>query len=241
MKPTFTALTLLVLLFLTTNAFAIQILSQTTRNYVAPSITDCRPVCLNKNSNTEGWYYPRNKSLIKYAECRYCSPACMNALNSFEGWYDSCTGLPLVFTNCNQTVLNPQKPAETLLSTTKATTLITTTKASTTTTTLPACGPVCIKKSPSLKGWFNYCTKELVKEASCTHCSVVYKDGGWYDGCNSRLIMTAGTVITTTTTSAAKTTTTVNTQTSSLRSSMVSSAVSSAISQIASSIAGKSV
>jgi len=173
----------------------------------------------------------------------------MNVLNFFEGWYDTCTGLPIVFTDCNKTIKNPTQKNEAVTTTTQATTTIVTTTKATTTTTLPKCAPVCIKKTPYLKGWFNYCTKQLIKEASCTHCSLIYKEengvAGWYDGCNSRLITTIGTVITTTTTTTVQTTkstapsTTFNSQTSSMRSSLVSSAVSSALSRIASSAAAK--
>ncbi|MFH1125604.1 MAG: hypothetical protein V1703_00625, partial [Candidatus Altiarchaeota archaeon] len=95
---------------------------------------------------------------------------------------------------------------------------------STTTTTLPECRPVCMRKTPQLKGWFNTCDHSLLRKAMCSHCNAIYMPGrtvpGWYDGCNNNLIMEVEVERTTT----IATTTTQSTQTT------VQSAVSTSIS-----------
>jgi hypothetical protein len=179
---------LAVSILLAVSVSGFQILSTTTRNVVTViNNTDCKPSCMNLGSYAEGWYYSCNKSFIKYAKCRYCNLACMNPRNIYEGLYDSCTGLPVVYNDCNKTVART--------TTTKPTTTVATSRISTTSTTLTECYPVCLRKTPQLKGWFNSCTGNLIRQASCSSCNPVClsnkKTEGWYDGCNSKFIMAA--------------------------------------------------
>ncbi|MFH1125605.1 MAG: hypothetical protein V1703_00635 [Candidatus Altiarchaeota archaeon] len=223
MKPTTMVLTLISIILLSTIAVSIQILSTTTKPYVPQNqTTDCRPACMNKNSYSEGWYYSCNNTFIKYSQCQYCGMACMNARNQFEGWYDTCTGLPIVYADCNKTVAKTTQTLIIIVNTAKTTTTTTTipvkvisiqwgdtstkealgssttttTTVTTTTTTIPSnCKPVCIRKTPQLKGWFDPCTGKLVKQAMCSHCKPLCLPNktieGWYDDCNGKFITPA--------------------------------------------------
>ena len=55
------------------------------------------------------------------------------------------------------------------------------------------CKPICDKIGTRSEGWYDSCTKELIKYDSCSRCTAICKEvgtraEGWYDSCDNSLI-----------------------------------------------------
>ena len=168
---------------------------------------DCGPACMNARNVFEGWYDTCSGLLIKLADCNTTVQktyalqlfttttrvttitTSMSFTTTTPSWLTTMVGAPQSGASYGTTVGAPQSGAS--YGTTVGPSY------GTTTTTIPqyGCQPVCLKKTPALKGWFDSCTGNFLKRAYCTHCKpICLKDKkieGWYDGCNSKFIAAA--------------------------------------------------